>query len=114
MHSVGRAYFVGFPDVNLRAAAPILAATSIDIRFTGIPIVIVGFTIDELHVMRALSITVAKAKFGASIALLALATIPVHLDKVQSTIEATIEVGVVHGVCELLVFQMEMLISIII
>ena len=43
-----------------------------------------------------------------------LGTIPIHLYEVQSTIEATIDVGVIHCVCELIVLQVEALVGIII
>ena len=102
---------VGFPDVNLRATAAILARTKIEICFTGLPTLHVGFTVIELHAMRA---SVANAKFGAGVTKFSLGTIPIHLYEVQGTIEAIIEVGVIHCVCELLVLQVEVLVGIII
>ena len=102
---------VGFPDVNLRATAAILARTKIEICFAGFPTLHVGFTVSELHAMRA---SVANAKSEPALPNFSLGTIPIHLYEVQSTIEATNEVGVIHCVCELLVLQVEVLVGIII
>ena len=60
----------GFPDVNFCGTAAMLARTKIEICFAGFPTLRVGFTVSELHAMRA---SVANAKFGAGV------TIPIHL-----------------------------------
>jgi len=107
VHGEGRAVLVGLPNIDLRAAAPELAGSSIWVGVAWLPTFHIGLTIDELEIMRALSITITHAIFGTSISILGLATISIHLHKIQSTIEATIQFGIIHGVGELLVLQLE-------
>lgn len=71
-------------------------------------------TIDELQVARALCITVAGAVFGASLVgrVLRLATIFIHGDEVQGTIQATAELGQVNIKGELVAQKLERLVLI--
>jgi len=107
VHGEGRAVFVGLPNIDLRAAGSILASSSVCVSFTWLPAFHIGLAINELEVVRALSITVTHAIFGTSISILRLATISIHLHKIQSTIETTIQFGIIHSVGELLVLQLE-------
>ena len=50
----------------------------------------------------------------ASIAILALATISIHLDEVQCTVESTSNVGIIDCVRELLVLQLEKIVCVVI
>merc|ERR1712127_324905 len=78
------------------------------------PILHVGLTVDELQVMRALGIAITKAHLGTGVAVLGFSTIRIHLYKVQGTIQTTIQIGVIHGVGKLLVFQLEKMVSVVI
>merc|ERR1719230_354302 len=64
--------------------------------------------------MRALGITVTQTMRCTSVRVLALATISVHLHKIQGTIQSTSQFGIIDSVGELLVLQLEELVSIVI
>merc|ERR1719361_116404 len=82
MHGVCSADGICLPDVDFCATTTILACASIDIGFAWLPILHVGLTIDEFQIMWALCITISKAILCTCIAVLALATISIHLHKV--------------------------------
>ena len=65
--------------------------------------------IDELDVLRALSVAVASSVLGTSLVagIFRQTTIGVHLDEVQSTVETARQVRHVDVEGELLVFQLE-------
>lgn len=69
--------------------------------------------VDELQITRALRITVASSVLGTClVALVPLqATIGIHGDKVQSSIESAGQLGSIHIDCELLVLQLEHLVG---
>jgi hypothetical protein len=82
---------VCLPDIHLGAAASVATNTSVGVVGRWLPTLNVGLTVDELQVTRALAVTVTCAVFGTgSIAgVLALATIGVHGNEVQRSVQAT-------------------------
>lgn len=66
---------------------------------------ITNLTVDELQVTRALGVTVASTVLGASLVVLVLgqSAIGVHGDEVQSTVQATGQLGNIDIKGELLV-----------
>ena len=72
----------------------------VGIGVIGFPVLHVGLTVDGFEVLWTLGITTAQTEFRTSIAILALVAICTHLNKVQSTIETAIQLGVVNCVCE--------------
>ena len=68
--------------------------------------------IDELDVLRALAVTVARAVLstGLVVRVLAQATITVHLGKVEGTVQAAWQVGDVNIESELSVLEVEQLV----
>jgi len=69
-------------------------------------------SVDELQVLRALSITVAGAVLGACLVVWVLgkSTIGVHGDEVEGTVQATGQVGHIDVKGELLVLELEHLV----
>lgn len=69
--------------------------------------------VDELDIVGTLRITVSGSVLGTSlvVGVLGLATIGVHLDKVQGTVKTTGKLGDVDVECELLVLGLEHLVS---
>merc|ERR1719502_821738 len=114
VHGVSSSHLVCLPQVNLCAATSVLASACVLVCFTWDPLLHVGLTVDELQVMGALGIAVTETHLGAGVAVLGFATIGIHLHKVQGTIQTTIQIGVIHGVGELLVFQLEKMVSVVI
>merc|ERR1712216_858055 len=102
MHCKSSVVLVGLPNVDLSAATPILASSRVGVGCTRLPTLNIGLTIDELEIVGALGITISSAILGTSISIFCLATICIHLHKVQSTIEATTQLGIIHCVRELL------------
>ena len=98
MHCVGRCHFVCLPNVDLRAANSAFAGACIWIGVAWLPSFHVSFIIDEFQVMGALSIAVSQAHLCSSVAILALAAICIHLQKVQGTLQAAVQGGVINGV----------------
>merc|ERR1712054_423182 len=70
VHGVGSGHLVCLPEVNLCAAASVLANSGVLIGLTWDPVLHVSLAIDELQVMRALGITVSETHLGAGIAIL--------------------------------------------
>ena len=91
VHGESHGDFVCLPQINLSAACSILAFAGILICFGWHPTLNVGTAMGPLHVVRALSITVASPILGTShvtvLGILALATIIVHLYEVHGPIE---------------------------
>jgi len=107
MGSVGGGNSVCFPDIHLGTASSILTHCS-----RGVPVDNVSFTIDELDVMRALSITVTSSKLGSClvVGVLGHASISIHANKVKSSVDSAIKLGIVNCECEFLSFELEDLI----
>lgn len=113
MGGEGRGDAVGLPDIHLRAAGPVVAGTRIGIVGGGLPPFNVGLTVDELEVARALRVTVSSTVLGTGLVgwVLGHATVGVHGDKVQSTVETAGEVGDIDIEGELLVQQLKHLVG---
>lgn len=134
---VGTGNAVGFPDIHLRAARSVTANTSVLVVLRRLPVVHVGLyhalvifltsfsnltsitthlTVDKLQITRALRITVASSVFGTCLVAIvpSHATIGIHGDKVQSSIESAGQSGSVHIECELLILQLEHLVGTIV
>ena len=112
MVGVGAALTVSLPDIELKAAGSVVAHTSIAVIVTTYPVLTVGLSVDPFDVVWALSITVSSAVGWASLVTRVVETsVLLHLNKVQSTIQTTGELGHVHVECELLVLQSEHVIS---
>ena len=77
------------PDIHLSAARAVAADTSIRVVRRLLPGANIGLAVDELEITRALGIAVAGTVLGAGLVarVLGLATVLVHRDKVQGTIE---------------------------
>merc|ERR1719270_1721446 len=60
----GLSHAVGFPQVHFCATSSVMSSSGIDIRVRWIPVFTIGFTIDPLHVMRALSVTISGSILG--------------------------------------------------
>mmetsp|Transcript_4910 Transcript_4910/g.8341 ORF Transcript_4910/g.8341 Transcript_4910/m.8341 type:complete len:500 (+) Transcript_4910:1504-3003(+) len=103
---------VRLPDVELRAARPEAPGARVGVRVGGFPLLVVGGAVDELDVVRALRVAVARAELGPRVVPLVLRLPPVlgHLHKVQRAVEAARELRVVHRERELTVFQVEHLV----
>jgi hypothetical protein len=73
-------------------------------------------SVDELQVTRALRITVAGSVLGTSLVAIVLgeATVGVHGNEVQSSVESTRKTGGVHIESELLVKELEHLVGVVI
>lgn len=69
--------------------------------------------VDELQITRALRIAIASSVLGTCLVprVLSQATIGIHGDKVQSSIESAGQPGSIHVECELLVLQLEYLVG---
>ena len=76
------------------------------------PALNVGLSVDELDVLRALRVTVTGTELGSSLVgrETSLATVGVHLRKVESTVETAGQVRHVDGERELLVLEVEQLV----
>jgi hypothetical protein len=107
VHGESRAVLVRLPDVNLSAATSVLAGSRVGVGGTWLPTFNIGLTIDELEIVWALGITIPSAILGTSISILCLAAVSIHLHKVQGSIKATIQLGIIHSVRELFVLQLE-------
>lgn len=137
VRSVGSGNAVGFPDIHLRAARSVAANTSVLVALGRHPVVHVGLyhalailltsfsnltgitthlAVDELQITRALRVTVTSSVLGTCLVAIVLsqATIGIHGDKVQSSIESAGQTGSVHIECELLVLQLEDLVGTIV
>jgi len=114
MHGVGRRHLVCLPDIDLGAASAVLASACVWISVAWLPSFHVRFAVDEFQVMWALGITVSQAHLSTCIAIFAFAAISIHLHKIQRTIQATIQLRVIHRVSEFLVLQLKQLISVIV
>ena len=110
--SEGGGLRVGLPDVHLRAAAAHGTGTRVGVAGGGGPSGAVGHPVDELEILRALSIAVTGTVFGTSLVggVLRHATVLGHLREVQSTIETAGKVGDVHIKGELAVQKLEHLV----
>ena len=100
-------HLVGLPNVNFCAAASILSSACVFVGVAGHPVLHVGLSVDDLQVMRLMGCRMTKPKLRSCVAVLAFSAVGVHLDKVQCTVQATVQIGVVNGVGEFLVFQLE-------
>ena len=105
MHRESCGDAVGFPQINFSAARSILARSSIGVSLRWLPVLHIGLAINEFDVMRALSITIPCSILGTSSTERTLATILLHLHKVQSTIQTTPKLGIIDGDSELLVLE---------
>ena len=103
MHRLG---FSGTTHVHLVAASTVLASTCVGIAVAGVPAFAVGLSIDELDVMRTLSVTVSSSVLRTSLVarVLGKTTVLVHLNEVQSTVQTAgklrdinVELSVVRG-----------------
>merc|ERR1712086_532514 len=77
------------------------------ISSTWFPTFRIGLTIDELQVMGALGITVSSTILGTSTSIFGFTSICIHLHEIQSAVDSTIKLGIIHSVSELLVLQLE-------
>jgi hypothetical protein len=90
MSSDGLRGFVGFPDVHLSATRSVFTQSRVLVG--GFPAIRITFTVDELDVMRALSITIANTVVSSSlVAVFAHTTISIHLREVKGTVKSTRE-----------------------
>ena len=87
MRCESRGDLVSLPDIKLGAAATPLSESGIGVSRRWVPVEGVGLSINELDVMRALSITVTSSIFGAGLVTIAMVSIFGHLDEVKSTID---------------------------
>lgn len=114
--SVGRGGLVSLPDIHLCAASSELSAASVLVAVTWGPVNDVGLTVDELHVMGALRVTVSGSVCGTSgiAGVVCHSSVKSHLREVKGTIESTGEVGHVNIEGELVVLQVEALVGAVI
>ena len=103
---------VGLPDVHLRAAGAHCSGTRIRVAGRRIPSHNVSQSIDELQVLRALSIAVSSSVLGTGLVggVLGETTILVHLGEVESSVQAAGKVRDIGIECELLVQELEHLV----
>jgi len=102
MSSEGRSNLVSLPDVHFSAAASIFTRSRL-----WVPSFDIGFTIDELDVVGALSITVSSSKLSAGIITISLVSSLFHINEVESTVDTTWQRGSVDGDGELLSEKLE-------
>ena len=107
--SVGLGLAVALPDVHLGAAGAVLAGARVDVSLGWCPVLHVGLSVDELDVVRALSITVTSAisSPGSVGGVFRQAAILHHLDKVEGSVQPTVKLAIIHGKRELLVEEVE-------
>jgi len=117
MRSIRCCHAVSFPNVHLSTASAKMADPHV-VRFVfGIrfPIDDVGFTVNKFDVVRTLCIAIPSAIFGASLVVAnTLPTLFIHLDKIHSTIHATLKVGYINVHGEFPVLKIEHLVSVVI
>ena len=99
---------VGLPDVHRGAAAAVLPQRTAPLR----PVQRVRLAVDELDVVRALRVAVARAVLGAGVvaAVLREAAVATHLHKVQRAVQAAGQLAHVHVEGELAVLELEHLV----
>merc|ERR1712048_596315 len=116
VHGVCLADGVSLPHVELNTACAILSKAGVLIGFLGNPIDNIGHAIDPLQVMRALSITVACAVASTCLLMMeaVLATILVHGNKVQRTVQTARQFTGVNIESELTVLQLEHLVRVLV
>ena len=107
VRGVGGGVEVGLPDVHLGAAGAVLSGSRAAVGAT--PAINVGLAVDELDVLRALAVAVARAVLGAGLVALEArqAAVLVHLAKVDGAVQAAGELGHVHVHGELLIEQVK-------
>jgi len=100
---------VGLPDVHLRAARAQIAGACVGIVRRRDPARNIALAINELDVTRALRVAVSGTVCRASLVVrvLGLATIGVHLDEVESAVQAARKLRDIHVERKLLVWQGE-------
>lgn len=140
MRGIGSGHVVCFPDVHLVAASSIAPGTGIDVGAGRGPIEHVGLgsvnivvlnigmikrngkarelgdctnlAVNELHVVRALSIAISSSVLGTSLvgSVFSHAAISIHGREIESSVKATSEVGNIDVESKLLVLQAEHLV----
>ncbi len=107
VRSVGGGVEVGLPDVHLGAAGAVLSGSRAAVGAT--PAINVGLAVDELDVLRALAVAVARAVLGTGLVALESrhSAVLVHLAEVDGAVQTAGEVGHVHIHGELLVQQVK-------
>lgn len=115
MGGESRGDLVGLPDIHLGAAGSPLTLPGIWIRWRWVPSENISLTINILDILWALSITVSSSVSGTSLVLwvLARASIGVHLNEVEGTVETAWHVGHIDVESELLILELEHFISIL-
>lgn len=95
------------PDIHLVAARAICSGASVGA--STVPALDIGLAVDELDIMRALRVAVARSVLGTGLVgcVLGQATVLVHCRKVDCAVEATGQVGDVDVKGKLLVQQVE-------
>merc|ERR1719336_733110 len=107
MRSVSSGHAVRLPDVKFHATGSIM--TSSGVLRAPSPVHAVGLAVDELEISRTLSIAVTSAERGSRLVCweLSLATVLVHLNEVQGSVESARQLGDVHVKGELPVLEVE-------
>jgi len=101
---------VGFPDVHLHAASTVFTLARVRVIWARNPSFGVGFTTDELNVLRALSIAVSSSIVSSSLVarVLTETTIGIHLGEVESSVKSTGEFADIDVEGEFLVLEVEL------
>ena len=134
VRSIGSSVAVGFPDVHLGTAGSVAASTAVYIVRGRRPVEDVGlknvrddslkisefgethFSVDELHVVWTLSITISGTVAGTSFVarVLGLSSVGIHLGEVESSVDSAGKIAHVDIEGELVVFQGKGLVSVVI
>jgi hypothetical protein len=110
VESKGRCHRIGFPDIHLGTAGSFFAHSS-----SGIPLVDVGFSVDEFDIVWALSVTVSSAVSSTGrVGTFTKVSILTHLHKVEGTVQTTGKLRNIDIEGELLSSEFEHLVVVVI